>query len=230
MKSILILSGGLDSTVAAYVAKREFSPILALTFDYGQRAAPQEIRSASKTASRLSVPHKMISIDWLGSLTQTALVQKDKELPRLKESDLDHRVLSQKSADAVWVPNRNGLFLNIAACYAESLDAEFLVTGFNAEEGATFPDNSVPFVRAADEFFSYSTQKKVRVVSPTLKETKVEIARRAQSLEIPMQEIWFCYEGNETPCRRCESCLRAFRAFREAGIEDPWRRRSEIAD
>jgi 7-cyano-7-deazaguanine synthase len=221
-QSILILSGGLDSTVSAWIAKEQSQPVLALTFDYGQRAARKEQEAAGKTAKALGVVHRVLSLPWLRELTGTALVSSDKPLPSLKEEDLENLAKGRKSAAAVWVPNRNGLFLSIAACYAESLDAKILVTGFNAEEGITFPDNSAPFVRAADEFFWYATQKKVRVVSHTLAWNKAQIVRKAAELKIPFQDLWFCYEGGKAPCRRCESCLRAFRAFREAGIRDPW--------
>lgn len=222
MKSILILSGGLDSTVSSWIARKETQPVLALTFDYGQRAALRERSASRKMADRLKVPHRVLEIPWLAELTKTSLVARSEKIPRVSEKDLDDPARGQKSASAVWVPNRNGLFLNIAACFAESLGAELLVTGFNAEEGITFPDNSAPFVRSADEFFWYSTQKHIRVVSYTLPWRKTEIAKKAREIDIPLQDIWFCYEGGETPCRSCESCLRAYRAFREAGIPDPW--------
>jgi 7-cyano-7-deazaguanine synthase len=193
-----------------------------LTFDYSQKASRKEQEAAQKIARSLGVAHRVLSLPWLAELTTTALVAPHRDLPKIKESELDDLSAARKSAEAVWVPNRNGLFLNIAACYAEALDAEVLVTGFNAEEGITFPDNSAPFVRAADEFFWYSTQKKIRVVSHTLNWNKAEIVRKAVELGVPLKDLWFCYEGGKTPCRRCESCLRAFRAFREAGIGNPW--------
>jgi len=201
------------------MARETTEPVLALTFDYGQRAAVPERRAARKTADKLSIPHRIMDLPWLGELTHTSLVARDEPLPKLTEKDLDDTKKGFKSAAAVWVPNRNGLFLNIAACYAESLDAEILVTGFNAEEGITFPDNSAPFVRSADEFFWYSTQKRIRVQSDTIRWNKVEIARKARDFKIPMEDLWFCYEGGAKPCRTCESCLRAFRAFRGAGFE-----------
>lgn len=216
--SILILSGGLDSTVSSYIAARETRPLLALTFDYGQRAAVREKEASRRIADRLKVPHRVLILPWLAEITKTSLVDKNTSLPHPKEDELDDPAKGKAGAAAVWVPNRNGLFLNIAASYAESLGAEILVTGFNAEEGIAFPDNSAPFIQSANEFFWYSTQKKIRVVSPAISWNKVEIARKARSLGIPLNEIWFCYDGKKEPCRLCESCLRAFRAFREAEI------------
>ncbi len=217
-KSILILSGGLDSTVSSLLAGHETRPVLALTFDYGQRAAEREKAAAKKTADRLEVPHKILALPWLKELTHTSLVDTRSALPNVGEKDLDDPAKGRESAKAVWVPNRNGLFLNIAACFAESLGAEVLVTGFNAEEGVTFPDNSAAFARSADDFFWFSTLSKVRVVSYTLDWNKREIAGRAKDLGVKPEDVWFCYEGGLEPCKSCESCLRAFRAFREAGL------------
>lgn len=211
-KSVLILSGGLDSTVSAWIARERTRPLVALTFDYGQRAAQREIASVAETAKTLGVPHKILSLPWLGEITRTALVNRQAALPSLTSKDLDDMQAAQEAAAAVWVPNRNGLFLNIGAAFAESLGAELLVAGFNAEEGVTFPDNSSPFIRAADEFFWYSTLTRVKVTSYTQAMTKREIVEKARELGIDLEKIWFCYGGEAKPCRRCESCLRFYRA------------------
>jgi 7-cyano-7-deazaguanine synthase len=199
---------------------RETRPILALTFDYGQRAADREKAAAKKTADLMEVPHKILALPWLKELTHTSLVDTRSALPKVAERDLDDPAKGRESAKAVWVPNRNGLFLNIGACFAESLGAEVLVTGFNAEEGVTFPDNSAAFARSADDFFWFSTLSKVRVTSYTQGWTKREIAERAKELGIRPRDVWFCYQGGPEPCKSCESCLRAFRAFRETGWGD----------
>ncbi len=214
-KSILILSGGLDSTVSAWIAREQTRPLFALTFDYGQRAMKREVESSAATCKILGVRHEIVPLPWLAAITPTALVNRGQELPMLKESELDS-AKTKTTARAVWVPNRNGVFLNIGAAYAESLGANLLVTGFNAEEGTTFPDNSAPFVRAADEFFWYSTMNKVKVTSYTQAMTKREIAAKARGLGIDLGKVWSCYEGGERPCRRCESCVRFERAVRDA--------------
>ncbi|MBI2083278.1 MAG: 7-cyano-7-deazaguanine synthase QueC [Deltaproteobacteria bacterium] len=214
-KSILILSGGLDSTVSSFIAKEKTTPILALTFDYGQRAAKREIGAASKVAQKLGVEHRIMSLGWLAEITKTSLVNRREKIPILNEKELDDVDRTLQTAKAVWVPNRNGVFLNIAAAFAEALEASLLVTGFNAEEGITFPDNSAPFSRAADDFFWFSTLNKVKVTSFTQGMTKVEIAKKGKELGINFNEIWFCYEGGEKRCGVCESCQRSLRAFRE---------------
>jgi 7-cyano-7-deazaguanine synthase len=117
------------------------------------------------------------------------------------------------SAAAVWVPNRNGVFINIAAAFAESLGCEAVVCGFNAEEGQTFPDNTAEYAQAATAALAYSTLSQVRVWSPTQDLTKVEIVALARRIGAPLQHVWSCYEPGPEPCGECESCLRFARAM-----------------
>ena len=207
MKGIAILSGGLDSTVSLAVAVRKMEVVLALTFDYGQRAARREREAAARIAKRYRIAHRVIGIPWLAGLTRTALVNRRATLPRHE--------MSVRSAKAVWVPNRNGVFIEIAAAHAESMGAARLVTGFNREEAATFPDNSKAYVGAVNRSLSYSTANGVRVVSYTIDLDKKAIVRLARRLDAPLDLVWPCYEGGRTWCGSCESCLRSLRALHE---------------
>jgi len=205
MKGVAILSGGLDSTVSLAAATRQMDVVLALTFDYGQRAAKRERAASAKIAKHYRVPHKVVAIPWLADLTGTALVNRRATLP-LNE-------MSVRSAKAVWVPNRNGVFIEIAAAHAESLGARRLITGFNKEEAVTFPDNSPAYVSAINYALSYSTANGVRVVSFTGNLEKKGIVNLGRRLNAPLKEIWPCYEGGKRWCGECESCLRSLRAL-----------------
>jgi 7-cyano-7-deazaguanine synthase len=207
MKGVAILSGGLDSTVSLAVAIRRMDVVLALTFDYGQRAARREREASGKIARRYRVPHRVIEVPWLAGLTRTALVNRRAALPRHE--------MSVRSAAAVWVPNRNGVFIEISAAHAESLGATRLVTGFNREEAVTFPDNSPGYVRAVNRALGFSTANGVRVVSFTADLDKRQIVRLGRRLGAPLALIWPCYEGGRAWCRSCESCLRSLRALGE---------------
>jgi len=207
MKGVAILSGGLDSTVSLAAAARKMDVVLALTFDYGQRAARREREASARIARRYGIPHRVVRIPWLAPLTRSALVDRRARLPRNE--------MSARSARAVWVPNRNGVFIEIAAAHAESLGARALVTGFNREEAATFPDNSPEYVRAVNRALSYSTANGVRVVSYTAGLDKRGIVRLGRRLGAPIEIIWPCYEGGRRWCGACESCLRCLRALHE---------------
>ena len=205
MKAVAVLSGGLDSTVSLAAAARKLEVVLALTFDYGQRAATREREASAKIAKRYRIPHRVIALPWLAGITGTALVDRKARLPKNE--------MSVRSAKAVWVPNRNGVFLEIAAAHAESLGAKRIITGFNREEAATFPDNSKAYVTAVNRALSFSTANGVEAVSFTADLDKRGIVRLGRRLGAPIELVWPCYEGGRRWCGSCESCLRSLRAL-----------------
>lgn len=218
VKSIVLLSGGLDSVVVFKKACDETEIIFALTFDYGQRCVRQEKVAARKCCQKFGIAHKVVRLPWLEEITETALVNVKAPIPRLREEDLKEKEEGPSEATrGVWIPNRNGAFVNIAACFAESFGASLVVTGFNREEGAAFPDNSPQFVRAANRCLEFSTLNKVRVVSYTQNLSKSEIVKLGVEIGAPLQYIYSCYLGGDRMCGRCESCQRVKRAFRVAG-------------
>jgi len=221
--SMVLLSAGLDSTVNLKCALDCGRVVAALTFDYGQRAARRERRNAAAMCGRLGVRHEIVSLPWLRRITRTALVARERAVPRPRAERLDDPASAQRSAERVWVPNRNGLFLAVAAAYAESLGARQVVAGFNAEEAATFPDNSPQFVQAYNKALRFSTLTRVQVKSHTARRRKAAILRLGVKIGAPLDLVWCCYEGGRRMCGRCESCLRFVRAVKAVGREDWFR-------
>ncbi|MEW6698278.1 MAG: 7-cyano-7-deazaguanine synthase QueC [Bacillota bacterium] len=221
MNSVVLLSGGLDSTVNLAYALTEGKVELALTINYGQRAAQREIAAAGNLAGHYKIPHRVIELPWLAQITQTALVKGETALPEPSLEELDDLDAANKTAAAVWVPNRNGLFVNIAACFAEVLHCRLVVAGFNREEAATFPDNTPEFALAASQAMAYSTANQVKVISYTNRLDKKEIAALGNRLGVPWDLIWSCYRGEEKMCGTCESCQRMARAFKSLMLNLP---------
>lgn len=211
-RSVVLLSAGLDSTVNLFRAKEESDVALALTFDYGQRAAKREIDHAAALAKHVGTKHHVVQLPWFRDFTTTSLVNESAEIPTTGVS-IDDLNASTHSAKAVWVPNRNGIFLNIGAAYAESLEAEWLVPGFNLEEAKTFPDNSEAYLQAATRALQFSTSNHVQVHCFTTDLTKPEIVAVGRRLKVPFEMIWTCYFGGESQCGQCESCQRFSRAL-----------------
>ena len=215
MAGIILLSGGLDSTVALALYLERHTLDLALTFDYGQRSKEREIRAAQLISSYYGIAHKILALPFLEEQTNTALVNITQDLPDISGVELDDvegRAL--ESAASVWVPNRNGLFINIAAVYAENLgQPSGIITGFNSEEAATFPDNSLDFILAINQSLKYSVMQETTVVSPTSELTKADIVSEGLRLKIPWDYIWSCYSDQSRLCGVCESCLRYKRAL-----------------
>ncbi len=213
LKSVVLISGGLDSAVNLFKSKSEGEVLLGLTFNYGQRAAAQEIQSANKLCHHLGVPHKTVDVPWIKEFGKSSLTDHTKVIPTQNEVQIDNYNQSLKTAASVWVPNRNGILLNIAAGFAESLGADCVVPGFNLEEAQTFPDNSEDYLKALSISFSFSTANKVQAFSFTTKLNKIDIVKLGLELQLPFELIWPCYFAGEKWCGECESCLRFKRAL-----------------
>jgi len=222
VRLVTLLSGGLDSVVATTAAGREHEIVLALTFDYGQHAGPQEIAAAQQISEALDIEHAMVALPWLEQITHSALVAEAEQMPAADPESLDDPQAAAVAAQAVWVPNRNGIFLNIAAGYCEALDCAGIVCGFNAEEAASFPDNSREFMQAAQECFAYSTRSGLQVISPTVELTKSQIVKLGYEIGAPLHLIWSCYRGAQTHCWRCPSCVRLRRALESSDCWGRW--------
>ncbi|WP_424357613.1 7-cyano-7-deazaguanine synthase QueC [Methanocella sp. MCL-LM] len=217
-----MLSSGLDSVVAFKKEHDEHGVALAITFDYGQRAASKEIEMARKICARYHIRHEVIELPWLKQITGTALVSRQAEVPEPTEAELDEiKGRALETAHLVWVPNRNGAFINIAAAYGDAMGLSRIVCGFNAEEGATFPDNTPAYVDAVNKSLALSCEKKVQVVAPVIDLNKEEIIREGIRIEAPLDLSWSCYFAGQQPCGKCESCMRRARAFKRAGVPDP---------
>lgn len=215
--AIVLLSAGLDSTVSLALAKEAGSQIrMGLAFDYGQKAAAAEWRQAQVIAALYDIPLQKIELPWLGKITHSALSSHSQEaLPEVGIEDLDRvMTVTLDSASKVWVPNRNGLLLNIAACFADSAGDQEIISGFNAEEAATFPDNTPQFSEAINRSLAFSTQSQSRVISYVQHLNKIEIVQEALRLAVPLESLWSCYLSGETHCGRCESCNRLKRGLK----------------
>lgn len=200
MQGIVLLSGGLDSVVSMLLGQQEAQLVLALTIDYGQRACHQEIKASQYFADQIQIPHRVV------------------QLPFMQELSSDLTMNSSAEITDPWVPNRNGLFINLAACFAENLGADMIICGFNSEEAINFPDNSADFIGASNQALHYSTLNHVQVKSYVQNMSKEEIIRCAQDLKIDFSRLWSCYQAGEKPCGTCPSCITNQNAFRKVGI------------
>jgi 7-cyano-7-deazaguanine synthase len=198
-RSIALVSGGLDSVVSLARARAETDVRLVLFADYGQRAVERERAAVVGVATFYGLPYGEVDLGWLRALSPEGMrsgAESGAGPPRLE------------TLDDVWIPNRNGLLLNAAAAYAESYRCDLVVTGFNREEAAEFPDNGAEYVAAVNRSFEFSTRNGVRVVSYTQDLGKREIVALGIELRAPLSLVWSCYDAGAIMCGRCASCRR----------------------
>lgn len=213
--AIILLSGGLDSVVSLATLINEGIKIeLALTFNYGQKSFAKEYQASKDIAQHYQIKHECITLDWLKNITHTSLVSGDK-IPTLEENELDNTNSTIESMKNVWVPNRNGLFINIAAAYADALEIKYIIIGANKEEAQTFSDNSIEFITSTNNTLKTSTNYDISVIAPLIEFNKKEIVKKGVELNIPFEYINSCYNNNQKHCGNCESCLRLKRALQQ---------------
>lgn len=210
MDGVALLSGGLDSGVAAACFAEQAGCALraALFCDYGQRAAAAELRAATALAARFGVALHRYELPWLAALASqsgAAIVDASAGLPEASAAAPG----DEDSARAVWVPARNAVLVSVAGALAEALGASCVIAGFNREEAQTFPDNSRAFLEAGTSFLGLGTRDGVQVLSPTVDWDKERIVAEARRLGFGPGDFWSCYRGGELPCGRCESCVRS---------------------
>ncbi len=205
--SLILLSGGLDSVANLAFESQKKANLKCLFFDYGQKAAEQEKKAALFFAHRYSAPLIKLNLDFFTRFTSSALTDCEQALPKNE--------MSESSAKQVWVPNRNGVFLNLAAALAENEGFNQIWVGLNQEEAQTFPDNSELFLNQINGSLKVSTKAGVQVASHTVHLTKKQIVEKLMKIDpkFPFESLWSCYDRGPRPCESCESCLRLTRAI-----------------
>lgn len=196
-RSIALVSGGLDSLVSLARAVTERDVVAVVFFDYGQRARESERVSSLGAANYYGLPFLDSDIRWLEALSPAGM-----RASRAESAG------GLTTLDEVWIPNRNGVFINVAAAYAESYRCATVVTGFNREEAAEFPDNSREYVDCVNAALAMSTRNRVRVESFTIDLDKRAIIRMGLELKVPLSIVWSCYRSGPKMCGRCASCAR----------------------
>lgn len=216
--ALVLFSSGLDSTVNLFWTIQNVKKVEAVTFLYGQRAQKSELRQAQKICRIYDIKHHVIHLPFISQFGGSSLTDKSKSIPTRKQVSMDDLKVSQKTAKSVWVPNRNGIFMNVAAGLAESRGLDMIIPGFNAEEAATFPDNSEAYLSKVEEALGYSTANQVKARCVTVKMNKTQIVKLGMKLNVPFELMWPCYFSEKKWCRQCESCQRSLRALHAAGL------------
>ncbi len=213
MKTVVLLSGGMDSTAALYEARARHEVAAALSFDYGSKHNHKEIPCAAWHCRKLQIPHQVIALDFVPALFASALLKSGGDIP---DGHYEEATMKQTV-----VPFRNGIMLAIAAGYAESLGAQGLVIAAHAGDHAIYPDCREAFMQAMADAMRLGTYAGIELLRPFINFTKAQIAARGHELGVDFSQTWSCYKGGEVHCGTCGTCVERREAFLLAHLPDP---------
>lgn len=219
-KALVLLSGGQDSTTSLFWAKKKFTSVETLSFDYGQRHRV-ELKSAKKIARLAGVKNTVIKIKEFEALKHNALLD--------KKINLKGKDSVNKSLPASFVPGRNILFLTVAAAFAYTRGIEDIVIGVSQVDYSGYPDCRAGFIRSMQKTLSIGMEHPVKIHTPLIKLDKkqtVLLAVKLGAMEA-MAHTHTCYEGKKPGCGKCPACVLRKKGFELAKIADPLEKKKE---
>ncbi|RLI75734.1 7-cyano-7-deazaguanine synthase QueC [Archaeoglobales archaeon] len=217
VKAVLIFSGGIDSsTLLFYLIERGYD-VHALTFNYGQKHL-KEIEHAKKVVKFASsvgkVKHKIVDISSIHELIAAGALTGRDEIPKA--------FYTEETQKSTIVPNRNMIFISIAAGYAIKIKAKEVFYAAHKSDYSIYPDCRKEFVKAVDAaVYLANLWSPVEIKAPFVEMTKKDIVSLGLKLNVPYQLTWSCYEGLQRPCLNCGTCLERTEAFLLNNVKDP---------
>lgn len=194
MKTLVLLSGGVDSTLCLALALTDGDPVEAMSVNYGQRHN-REIIAAMNIANHYGVPHGIMKVD--PALFVGSALTGGQDIP-------DGHA---EAPDATYVPARNTVLLAMAAARAEAIGARRIVIGANKDDAAGYPDCRPGYIHAFRDVLTQGTISHVWIHTPLIGLTKREVIRSAKAMAVPLHLTWSCYRGDNLPCGTCGACV-----------------------
>ena len=208
--SLIVLSGGLDSTTMLYEYKDRIG--MAVSFHYGSNHNDREIAFAQMHCERLGIPHMTIRLPFIKQFFRSSLLEGAEAIP---EGNYD-----EENMKSTVVPFRNGIMLSIAAGIAENNKFQYVMLANHAGDHTIYPDCRPEFVNAMNAAIHAGTWNGVQLLTPYTHLTKASIASHGKMLGLDYSETWSCYKGGEHHCGVCGTCRERKEALKIAGIED----------
>ena len=213
MKVVVLCSGGMDSVTALHWARDNHDVRAALSFDYGAKHNHREIPFATGQAAKLGVPHRTISLDFIGQLFASDLLKSGGDIPE------GHYAADNMKSTVV--PFRNGIMLAAAAGFAESAGAEALVIAAHTGDHTIYPDCREDFMQAMGDAMRLGTYAGIQLLRPFIAMTKGQIVAEGAKRGVDFAQTWSCYKGGAIHCGKCGTCVERREAFQQAGLVDP---------
>lgn len=214
-KAICVMSGGMDSTLSAYMMEDDGCEIVAVHFNYDQRTQTKELECFHKICDALNVQNKyVLDLDFFKQLGASALTDKSIEVPVGGV---------EEGVPVTYVPFRNGIFLSMAAAIAEKEGAEFITIGVVEEDSSGYPDCRESYIKSMQESINLGTkdETKIEIKMPLVHLRKSQIVEKSLALKVPLELTWSCYKNDILACGICDSCRLRLNGFKLAGVIDP---------
>lgn len=214
-KAICILSGGMDSTLASYIAKNDGYEIIAVHFNYGQRTQDRELKAFRDICNDLKILGKYeIDIPFFTQIGASALTDKTIDIPIGGV---------EAGVPITYVPFRNGIFLSITAAIAEKEGATAMYIGVVQEDSSGYPDCTDEFINDMKKAINQGTKEDthIDILTPLVHLSKAQIVQEAMKLNVPLEHTWSCYKEEEQACGVCDSCRLRLNGFKIANQVDP---------
>ena len=215
-KAIVLVSGGMDSCVAAAIAAGGSDELAFLHVSYGQLTEARERRAFNDIADYYDVVQRLdISIEHLAKVGGSSLTD---ENIAVSEADL-----ASKEIPTSYVPFRNANMLSIAVSWAEVIGASAIYIGAVAEDSSGYPDCRPEFYEAFQKVIDTGTRPEthIEIRTPVIHLSKAEIVKKGVELNSPLHLSWSCYRSSDLACGTCDSCALRLRGFAQAGVKDP---------
>lgn len=220
-RSVVILSGGLDSTVCMSLAAMDNQEVFPVTFSYGQRHQ-REVEQAKKVSDYYGCSkHLVVDINFFRAIGHSALTSDKLNIPADRNPEQ-----MERDIPVTYVPFRNAVFLSMGVAYAESLGARRIYLGVNSLDYSGYPDCRPQFIRAFQEAVNSGTAASdkglsIIIETPLINLSKAEIVQLGIKNKAPLHLTTSCYQGGQKACGRCDSCLLRLKGFVGAGVPDP---------
>ncbi|MBR4223596.1 MAG: 7-cyano-7-deazaguanine synthase QueC [Oscillospiraceae bacterium] len=219
MKALVLSSGGVDSTTLLAIACDRYGAenVISLSVYYGQKHS-KELEAAAKVADYYGVRHMTSDLSEVFSSSDCTLLKGRGDIPH--ESYAEQLKKTGGSPVSTYVPFRNGLFLAAAASCALSEGCSVVMYGAHADDAAgnAYPDCSEEFVESMGRAISLGTGGELTLEAPFVRMDKSQVVAKGVALKVPYELTWSCYEGGDTPCLKCATCLDRIAAFRANGL------------
>lgn len=214
-KAVCIMSGGMDSTLSAYMMRNQGFEIIAVHFNYDQRTQKKELECFDNICEALHIEKKYsLDIGFFKELGASALTDASIEVPIGG---------IEAGVPVTYVPFRNGIFLSMAAAIAEKEGAEAIAIGVVEEDSSGYPDCREKYIESMQKSINFGTKDEtnITIFMPLVHLKKSQIVQEAQKLQVPLELTWSCYKNEDRACGVCDSCRLRLNGFAQAGITDP---------